>query len=35
MPRPQKPLRELVDLQHGEISREVFVNEQIYQQELE
>src|SRR5687768_4854519 len=28
-------LRELVDIGHGEISREVYVNEQIYQQELE
>lgn len=28
-------LRDLVDLAHGEISREVFVNDSIYQQELE
>jgi nitrite reductase/ring-hydroxylating ferredoxin subunit len=28
-------LRDLVDLEHGEISREVFVNEELYQQELE
>ncbi|MEA2641932.1 MAG: hypothetical protein QOF51_3326 [Chloroflexota bacterium] len=28
-------LRDMVDLEHGTISREVFVNEEIYQQELE
>ena len=28
-------LRELVDIERGEISREVFVNPDIYQQELE
>ncbi|MEA2641931.1 MAG: hypothetical protein QOF51_3325, partial [Chloroflexota bacterium] len=28
-------LRSLVDLEHGEISREVFVNPDIYQQEQE
>jgi phenylpropionate dioxygenase-like ring-hydroxylating dioxygenase large terminal subunit len=28
-------LQELVDLEHGEISREVFVNEEIYQEEQE
>src|SRR5438045_1239939 len=28
-------LRNLVDLERGEISREIFVNEEIYQQELE
>ncbi len=28
-------LRDLVDLEHGQISREIFVNAEIYQQELE
>src|SRR5437762_1824318 len=31
----QSSLRDMVDIEHGEISREVFVNEEIYQQELE
>src|SRR5947208_11430394 len=31
----QSSLREMVDLEHGEISREVFVNRDIYEQELE
>ena len=31
----QSALRSLVDVEHGTVSREVFVNEEIYQQELE
>src|SRR5689334_12330857 len=35
MTMTQSALRGMVDLEHGTISREVFVNEEIYQQELE
>ena len=33
--RSDRSLRSLVDLEHGLVSREIYVNEEIYQQELE
>ena len=32
---PRQPLQGLVDLPKGTVSREIFVNEEIYQQEQE